>query len=72
MGTEPNDDGRNANPFMRYRQSVIGIGLTLGIIVGIVIGSATDNMGLWIAMGTVIGLIVGAVIYTRLSAKPKE
>ena len=68
----PNDDQQIKDVFMQHKESVIGIGLVLGVSAGVVYGAATDNMGLGVSIGTVIGLIVGAVIYTRLSAKPKE
>jgi hypothetical protein len=31
-------------------------GLVLGIAFGLVIGSATDNMGMWLALGIAIGV----------------
>ena len=49
---------------METRARIIGISFVAGLTVGIVVGSATDNMGLWIAIGTVIGIVVGAAIST--------
>jgi F0F1-type ATP synthase assembly protein I len=57
---------------MEDRAKIIGISFVAGLTIGILVGSVTDNMGLWIAMGTVIGLIVGAVISTVLTSREDE
>ena len=54
------------------RAQIIGISFVVGLTIGIVVGAATDNMGLWIAIGTVIRLIVGAVISTVLTSQGDE
>ncbi len=40
-------------------------GLALGLIFGVAIGVATDNLGLWLALG----LIFGAAYDTKISKK---
>ena len=49
---------------MENRRQIIGISFVAGLFIGIVVGSVTNNMGLWIAIGTVIGIVVGAAIST--------
>ena len=44
----------------------IGIGAALGIIVGVVIGAATDNTGLWVALGLVFGAGLASAIGAAL------
>ena len=50
---------------MGKKGQIIGISFVAGMFIGIVVGTVTDNMGLWIAMGTIIGLLIGAVLATR-------
>ena len=50
---------------MGKKGQIIGISFVAGLIIGIVVGAVTDNMGLWIAIGTVIGLLIGAVLASR-------
>ena len=45
----------------------IGVGLCCGIIIGILIGVRTDNLGVWISLGTVFGLIFGVMMQKRNS-----
>ena len=49
------------------KESKISIGAGIGLLAGIIIGSATDNVGLWIALG----LCFGAGIGTTLEKKTK-
>ena len=72
MSTEPNNKGSIGDVFRKSKKSIIGIGLTLGISIGAVVGAVTDNMGLWISMGVAFGLIIGAAIYAKLSAEETE
>tara|TARA_B100000809_G_scaffold201965_1_gene202650 strand:+ start:1584 stop:1781 length:198 start_codon:yes stop_codon:yes gene_type:complete len=51
---------RNLTDKHKSRNSIIGIGFIIGLTIGIVVGSVTDNMGFWIAMGTGFGLVFGA------------
>jgi hypothetical protein len=41
----------------------------VGLIIGIVVGTITDNMGFWIAMGTTFGLVFGAGLSTQMKNK---
>ena len=49
------------------KESKISIGAGIGLLAGIIIGNATDNVGLWIALG----LCFGAGIGTTLEKKTK-
>ena len=51
---------------------IIGIGFVAGLSIGIVVGSVTDNMGLWIGIGTTIGLVFGAAIAAVLTRQGIE
>ena len=53
--------------FMIMKESKISLGAGIGLLAGIIIGSATDNVGLWIALG----LCFGAGIGTTLEKKTK-
>jgi len=33
----------------------VGVGADLGLLIGVVIGVLTDNVGLWLALGLVFG-----------------
>ena len=44
----------------------VGVALTFGSTLGIVIGSLTDNMGLWIAVGVTFGVCIGATCVVLL------
>jgi hypothetical protein len=37
----------------------------LGIVLGVAIGAATDNMGLWVAMGVIFGAVFAAASRRR-------
>ena len=43
-------------------ESNTSIGLGTGLLAGIIIGSATDNVGLWIALGLCFGAGIGSVL----------
>ena len=49
------------------KESKISLGAGIGLLAGIIIGSATDNVGLWIPLG----LCFGAGIGTALEKKTK-
>ena len=72
MSTEQNNKESIEDVFRKSKESIVGIGLTLGVAIGVVFGAATDNVGLWIAMGAAFGLMIGAAIYARLSAEQTE
>ena len=44
------------------KESKISIGAGIGLIAGIIIGSATNNVGLWIALGSCFGAGIGTVL----------
>ena len=44
----------------------VAIALTVGSTLGLVIGSLTDNMGLWIAVGVTFGVCIGATCVVLL------
>ena len=45
---------------MKESKTVIGAGI--GLLAGIIIGSVTDNVGLWIALGLCFGAGIGNVL----------
>ena len=44
------------------KESKISLGAGIGLLAGIIIGSATDNVGLWIALGLCFGAGIGTVL----------
>jgi len=44
------------------KESKISIGAGIGLIAGIIIGSGTNNVGLWIALGLCFGAGIGTVL----------
>jgi len=42
------------NSTITMKESKISLGAGIGLLAGIIIGSATDNVGLWIALGLVL------------------
>ena len=69
MSTEPNNKESIEDFFRKSKESVVGIGLTLGVGIGVAFGAATDNIGLWLSMGAAFGLMIGAAIYAVISAR---
>ena len=43
----------------------------LGIAIGAAMGSATDNMGMWLSMGGALGLMFGAIALRRGRGKSR-
>jgi hypothetical protein len=48
--------------FRDMKESKISLGAGIGLIGGIIMGSVTNNIGLWIALGLCIGAGIGSVI----------
>ena len=44
------------------KKSKISLSAGIGLLAGIIIGNATDNIGLWIALGLCIGAGIGSVL----------
>ena len=44
------------------KNSKISLGAGIGLITGIIIGSVTNNIGLWIALGLCFGAGIGIVL----------
>jgi len=57
---------------MEIKAQTIGISFIVGMIIGIVVGRITENMGFWIAIGPVIGIMAGAVIATVRTSQKGE
>ncbi len=55
------------NSTITMKESKISLGAGIGLLAGIIIGNATENIGLWIALG----LCFGAGIGTALEKKTK-
>ena len=47
------------------KESKTSLGAGIGLIAGIIIGSATNNIGLWIALGLCFGAGVGNVFKNK-------
>lgn len=45
----------------------LAYGASAGTLFGIIIGSITDNMGLWLCVGICVGLALGAVFTKKRS-----
>jgi len=43
-------------------KSKISIGAGIGLVVGVIIVSVTDNIGLWISLGLCFGAGIGTVL----------
>jgi hypothetical protein len=52
------------------KESKISLGAGIGLIAGIIIGSATNNIGLWIALGLCFGAGIGSIF--KNYNKPKQ
>jgi len=52
------------------KESKISLGAGIGLITGIIIGSATNNIGLWIALGLCFGAGIGSIF--KSDNKPKQ
>ena len=44
------------------KESKISLGAGIGLLAGIMIGSITNNIGLWIALGLCFGAGIGTVL----------
>ena len=44
------------------KESKISIGAGIGLLAGIIIGSASENIGLWISLGICFGAGIGTVL----------
>ena len=44
------------------KESKISIGAGIGLLAGIIIGSASENIGLWISLGLCFGAGIGTVL----------
>ena len=50
------------NSTITMKESKISLGAGIGLLAGIIIGSATDNVGLWIPLGLCFGAGIGAAL----------
>jgi uncharacterized membrane protein len=41
--------------------------ITIGMLIGAVIGAITDNIGFWVGMGFLLGAVVGRIISKELT-----
>ena len=44
------------------KESKISLGAGIGLLAGIMIGSITNNIGLWIALGLCFGAGIGTIL----------
>ena len=44
------------------KESKISMGAGIGLLAGIIIGSASENIGLWISLGLCFGAGIGTVL----------
>ena len=52
----------NEKTNFNMKESKISLGAGIGLLAGIIIGSATDNVGLWIALGLCFGAGIGTTL----------
>ena len=43
------------------KESKTSLGAVIGLLAGIIIGSVTDNVGLWISLGLCFGAGIGSI-----------
>ena len=55
------------NSTITMKESKISLGAGIGLLAGIIIGSATDNIGLWIALGLCFGAGIGTTLEKKLN-----
>ena len=51
---------------------ILPIFIAIGTTAGIVIGSTTDNIGVWLSLGIAIGTAFGLVYQSMLNSKATE
>ena len=51
----------------KWQKNLIGFSMAMGIILGVVTGPSTDNVGLWITIGIAVGAAAGGVMAKRES-----
>lgn len=44
------------------KESKISMGAGIGLLAGIIIGSASENIGLWISLGLCFGAGIGTIL----------
>ena len=55
-------NNEKTNSTITMKESKISLGAGIGLLAGIIIGSATDNVGLWIPLGLCFGAGIGTVL----------
>ena len=55
--------------FINMKESKISLGAGIGLLAGIIIGSATDNVGLWIPLGLCFGAGIGITLEKKTKWK---
>tara|TARA_X000000368_G_C22936884_1_gene670299 strand:- start:165 stop:332 length:168 start_codon:yes stop_codon:yes gene_type:complete len=50
----------------------LALGAGIGLVAGVVIGSITDNIGLWISLGLCFGAGVGLALGDKNKKSPKN
>ena len=53
---------KKTNSTVTMKESKISLGAGIGLLAGIIVGSATDNVGLWIALGLCFGAGIGVQV----------
>tara|TARA_B100000003_G_scaffold207483_1_gene225156 strand:+ start:1787 stop:1957 length:171 start_codon:yes stop_codon:yes gene_type:complete len=54
---------------MKNKNSSLALGAGMGLLVGVVIGAITDNIGLWIPLGLCLGAGVGLALGDKSKKK---
>ena len=63
---------KKTNSTITMKESKISLGAGIGLLAGIIIGSATDNVGLWIALGLCFGAGIGTTLEKKIQWPKNE
>jgi hypothetical protein len=59
-------------PVTKESASAVGWAMPVGLMLGVALGAATDNIGLYMTLGMVLGLLFGCVIDMNNRRKSKD
>jgi F0F1-type ATP synthase assembly protein I len=54
------------------RDAVTGYGIVIGVALGVLVGTATDNLPLWMVVGIALGVSVGAGVSLSRTRRDRE
>ena len=66
MAEKQTRKNEKTNSTITLKESKISLGAGIGLLAGIIIGSVTDNVGLWIALGLCFGAGIGTTLEKKI------